>query len=174
MEHLRSTRAEINLDNLKYNIGVLREELGPDVEPMAIIKADCYGHGAVIMMEYMMKYGLRYFGVASLNEALELRRFHKDGEILVLGLSPDSILHYGVENDIVQTICSLHQAEVLSALGKPAKVQIKVDTGMHRLGFAPTEENMDVVAQIAKLPNIVIRGIFSHLALETHDDDYRQ
>lgn len=174
MEHLRSTRAEINLDNLKYNIGVLREELGPDVEPMAIIKADCYGHGAVIMMEYMMKYGLRYFGVASLNEALELRRFHKDGEILVLGLSPDSILHYGVENDIVQTICSLHQAEVLSALGKPAKVQIKVDTGMHRLGFAPTEENMDVVARIAKLPNIVIRGIFSHLALETHDDDYRQ
>lgn len=174
MEHLRSTRAEINLDNLKYNIGVLREELGPDVEPMAIIKADCYGHGAVIMMEYMLKYGLRYFGVASLNEALELRRFHKDGEILVLGLSPDSILHYGVENDIVQTICSLHQAEVLSALGKPAKVQIKVDTGMHRLGFAPTEENMDVVARIAKLPNIVIRGIFSHLALETHDDDYRQ
>lgn len=174
MEHLRSTRAEINLDNLKYNIGVLREELGPDVEPMAIIKADCYGHGAVIMMEYMLKYGLRYFGVASLNEALELRRFHKDGEILVLGLSPDSILHYGVENDIVQTICSLHQAEVLSALGKPAKVQIKVDTGMHRLGFAPTEENMDVVAQIAKLPNIVICGIFSHLALETHDDDYRQ
>ena len=174
MEHLRSTRAEINLDNLKYNIGVLREELGPDVEPMAIIKADCYGHGAVIMMEYMLKYGLRYFGVASLNEALELRRFHKDGEILVLGLSPDSILHYGVENNIVQTICSLHQAEVLSALGKPAKVQIKVDTGMHRLGFAPTEENMDVVAQIAKLPNIVIRGIFSHLALETHDDDYRQ
>ena len=174
MEHLRSTRAEINLDNLKYNIGVLREELGPDVEPMAIIKADCYGHGAVIMMEYMLKYGLRYFGVASLNEALELRRFHKDGEILVLGLSPDSILHYGVENDIVQTICSLHQAEVLSTLGKPAKVQIKVDTGMHRLGFSPTEENMDVVAQIAKLPNIVIRGIFSHLALETHDDDYRQ
>lgn len=174
MEHLRSTRAEINLDNLKYNIGVLREELGPDVEPMAIIKADCYGHGAVVMMEYMLKYGLRYFGVASLNEALELRRFHKDGEILVLGLSPDSILHYGVENNIVQTICSLHQAEVLSALGKPAKVQIKVDTGMHRLGFAPTEENMDVVAQIAKLPNIVIRGIFSHLALETHDDDYRQ
>ena len=85
MEHLRSTRAEINLDNLKHNIGVLRRELGPDVEPMAIIKADCYGHGAVIMMEYMMKYGLRYFGVASLNEAMELRRFHKDGEILVLG-----------------------------------------------------------------------------------------
>lgn len=174
MEHLRSTRAEINLDNLKYNIDVLRQHLGEGVEPMAIIKADCYGHGAVIMMEYMMKYGLKFFGVASLNEALELRRFHKDGELLVLGLSPDNLLHYGPENNIVQTICSLHQAEVLSAGGKKAQVQIKVDTGLHRLGFAPTEENMDIVAKIAKLPNIEIRGIFSHLALETHDDDYKQ
>ncbi len=177
MEHLRSTRAEINLDNLKYNIDVLRRELGPEVEPMAIIKADCYGHGAVIMMEYMMKYGLRYFGVASLNEAMELRRFHKAGEILVLGISPDRLLHYGVENNIVQTCCSLRQAKILSACATPetpAKIQIKVDSGMHRLGFAPTEENMDIVLQISKLPNLQIEGIFSHLALETRDDDYRQ
>lgn len=178
MEHLRTTRAEINLDNLNYNIGVLRQELGPDVEPMAIIKADAYGHGAVMMMGYMMKYGLRYFGVASLNEALELRRAHKDGEILVLGLSPDHLLHYGAENNIIQTICSLRQAKRLSEdcsrLGITGRIKIKVDTGMHRLGFAPTEENMDVVAEIAKLPNLKLDGIFSHLALETHDDDYRQ
>lgn len=178
MEHLRTTRAEINLDNLKYNIGVLRQELGPDVEPMAIIKADAYGHGAVMMMGYMMKYGLRYFGVASLNEALELRRAHKDGEILVLGLSPDHLLHYGAENNIIQTICSLRQAKRLSEdcgrLGITGRIKIKVDTGMHRLGFAPTEESMDIVAEIAKLPNLKLDGIFSHLALETHDDDYRQ
>lgn len=177
MEHLRSTRAEINLDNLKYNIDRLREEIGPDVEPMAIIKADCYGHGAVVMMQYMMKYGIRYFGVASLNEALELRRFHKEGEILVLGLSSDYMLHYGVEQNITQACCSLHQAQVLSACAtaeKPAKIQIKVDTGMHRLGFAPTEESMDIVKQIAALPNLEIVGVFSHLALETRDDDYRQ
>ena len=178
MEHLRTTRAEINLDNLKYNLGVLRQELGPEVEPMAIIKADAYGHGAVMMMGYMMKYGLRYFGVASLNEALELRRAHKDGEILVLGLSPDHLLHYGAENNIIQTICSLRQAKRLSEdcsrLGITGRIKIKVDTGMHRLGFAPTEENMDVVADIAKLPNLKLDGIFSHLALETHDDDYRQ
>ncbi len=178
MEHLRTTRAEINLDNLKYNIGVLRQELGPDVEPMAIIKADAYGHGAVMMMGYMMKYGLRYFGVASLNEALELRRAHKDGEILVLGLSPDHLLHYGAENNIIQTICSLRQAKRLSEdcsrLGITGRIKIKVDTGMHRLGFAPTEESMDIVAEIAKLPALKLDGIFSHLALETHDDDYRQ
>ncbi|MBQ6711029.1 MAG: alanine racemase [Clostridia bacterium] len=177
MEHLRSTRAEINLDNLKYNIDRCREEIGPDVEPMAIIKADCYGHGAVVMMEYMMKYGIRYFGVASLNEALELRRFHKEGEVLVLGLSSDYMLKYGVDNNITQACCSLRQAKLLSEYAtaeKKAKIQIKVDTGMHRLGFAPTEESMDIVKEIASLPNLDIVGVFSHLALETKEDDYRQ
>ena len=177
MEHLRSTRAEINLDNLKYNIDRCRQEIGPDVEPMAIIKADCYGHGAVVMMEYMMKYGIRYFGVASLNEALELRRFHKEGEVLVLGLSSDYMLKYGVDNNITQACCSLRQAKLLSEYAtaeKKAKIQIKVDTGMHRLGFAPTEESMDIVKEIASLPNLDIVGVFSHLALETKEDDYRQ
>ena len=177
MEHLRSTRAEINLDNLKYNIDRCREEIGPDVEPMAIIKADCYGHGAVVMMEYMMKYGIRYFGVASLNEALELRRFHKEGEVLVLGLSSDYMLKCGVDNNITQACCSLRQAKLLSEYAtaeKKAKIQIKVDTGMHRLGFAPTEESMDIVKEIASLPNLDIVGVFSHLALETKEDDYRQ
>ena len=108
MEQLRSTRAEINLDNLKHNIGIIRSMLPPEVDVMAIIKADCYGHGAVVMMEYMMKYGLKHFGVATLTEALELRRAHKEGEILVLGLSSDSHLRYGVENNIVQCCCSLH------------------------------------------------------------------
>lgn len=177
MEHLRSTRAEINLDNLKYNIDRCREEIGPDVEPMAIIKADCYGHGAVVMMEYMLKYGIRYFGVASLNEAMELRRFHKDGEVLVLGLSPDHLLKYGVDNNITQACCSLRQAKILSEYAtaeKPAKIQIKVDTGMHRLGFAPTEESMDIVKEIFALPNLEIVGVFSHLALETKEQDYDQ
>ena len=177
MEHLRSTRAEINLDNLKYNIDRCREEIGPDVEPMAIIKADCYGHGAVVMMEYMMKYGIRYFGVASLNEAMELRRFHKDGEILVLGLSSDHLLKYGVDNNITQACCSLRQAKILSEYAtaeKKAKIQIKVDTGMHRLGFAPTEESMDIVKEIFALPNLDIVGVFSHLALETKEQDYDQ
>ena len=177
MEHLRSTRAEINLDNLKYNIDRCREEIGPDVEPMAIIKADCYGHGAVVMMEYMMKYGIRYFGVASLNEALELRRFHKEGEVLVLGLSSDYMLKYGVDNNITQACCSLRQAKLLSEYAtaeKKAKIQIKVDTGMHRLGFAPTEESMDIVKEIFALPNLDIVGVFSHLALETREQDYDQ
>lgn len=140
MEQLRGTRAEINLDNLKHNLQILRDTIGPDVNIMAIIKADAYGHGAVKVMEYMLKYGIRYFGVASLNEAMELRRVYKEGEILVLGLTPGRLLHHCVENNIVQACCSLEQAKILSACATqecPAKIQIKLDTGLHRIGFAP-------------------------------------
>ncbi len=177
MDLLRGTRVEINLDNFKYNLQTLRDMIGPEVNIMAIIKADAYGHGAVLMMEYMLKYGIRYFGVATLNEAMELRRFHKDGEILILGISPDRLLHYCVENNITQACCSLHQAKILSECAtaeKPAKVQIKLDTGLHRLGFAPTEESMDIVAEIAALPNLRIEGIFSHLSLASAESDSRQ
>ena len=141
-EFLRRTWAQINLDAIENNILQIKSILKPGTLLCATVKADCYGHGAVVMMEYMMKYGIRYFGVASLNEAMELRRFHKDGEILVLGLSSDHLLKYGVDNNITQACCSLRQAKILSECAtpeKPAKIQIKVDTGMHRLGFAPTD-----------------------------------
>ena len=177
MEQLRGTRVEINLDHLKHNLQVLRDMIGPNVNVMAIIKADAYGHGAVLIMEYLLKYGIRHFGVASLNEALELRRVHKDGEILVLGLTPDRLLHHCVENNITQACCSLEQAKILSDCAtaeRPAKIQIKLDTGLHRLGFAPTEESMDIVAKIAALPNVRIEGIFSHLAVAGAEADSRQ
>ena len=177
MEQLRGTRVEIDLDHLKHNLQVLRDMIGPDVNVMAIIKADAYGHGAVLIMEYLLKYGIRHFGVASLNEALELRRVHKDGEILVLGLTPDRLLHYCVENNITQACCSLEQAKILSdcaSAERPAKIQIKLDTGLHRLGFVPTEESMDIVAKIAALPNVRIEGIFSHLAVADEAFEKRQ
>ncbi len=178
MEIFRGTRAEINLDNLKYNIGIVRKEIGPDVEPMAVIKADAYGHGAVVMMKYMMKYGIRYFGVSTINEALELRRAHKEAYILVLGISSDRLLHYGVDNDICQCITNSRQAELLSeycvASGKTAAIWIKVNTGLHRLGFPANEESIAAVVRICRLPGLRVDGIFSHLALEGEDFDHLQ
>ncbi len=174
MEMLRTTRCEINLDKLKYNIDRLKDEIGPDVEAMAVIKADAYGHGAATMMGYMMKYGIRYFAVASLNEAMELRRAHKDGEVLVLGISPDELLHYGAENNIMQTVQSYRQAKVLSDLGINAKIMIKMDSGMHRLGFRLCDEAIDEVEAISKLPSLNICGIFTHLALKDREADLWQ
>lgn len=171
MELMRTTRCEINLDKLNRNIQRLKQEIGPDVEPMAVIKADAYGHGAAMMMGYMMKYGVRYFAVATLNEAMELRRAHKDGEVLVLGLSPDELIHYGAENNIIQTIESYHQAKILSDLGLKAKIMIKMDSGMHRLGYRLCDAAIDEVVAISKLPGLDLRGIFTHLALKDQEAD---
>lgn len=173
-EHLRNTRCEIDLDKLERNTKKLFAHIGSDVTPMAVIKADAYGHGAVMMMQYMKELGVRYFAVATLNEAMELRRHHKDTEILILGLTPDTVLHHAAENNIMLTIESLRQAKILSALGIPARVQIKMDSGMHRLGYTLSQEHIDEVAAISKLPNIRIDGIFSHLALKDREGDLWQ
>jgi len=141
---------------------------------MAVIKADAYGHGAVMMMGYMKEMGVRRFAVATLNEALELRRVHKDTEILVMGLTPDTVLHRAAEENVILTIESLRQAKILSGLGIPSRVQIKMDSGMHRLGYTLTEEHMDEVSVICKLPNVQVDGIFSHLALRDREGDLWQ
>src|SRR5574344_958403 len=95
-----------------------------------------------------------------------LRRVHRDTEILVMGLTPDNILHYGAENNIMLTIESLHQAQVLDALGVPSRVMFKMDSGMHRLGLTLSEENIAQVVAASRLRNVRIDGIFSHLALK--------
>ena len=173
-EHLRNTRCEVDLDKLERNVKKLFAHIGPDVTPMAVIKADAYGHGAVMMMKYLKEMGLRYFAVATLNEALELRRAHKDTEILVMGLTPDSVLHHGAEQNIMLTIESLHQAQVLDGLGIPSRVQIKMDSGMHRLGYTLSQEHIDEVVAISRLKNVHIDGIFSHLALKDRESDLWQ
>jgi len=173
-EHLRNTRCEIDLDKLERNVNKLFAHLGPDVSPMAVIKADAYGHGAVMMMGYMKEMGIRHFAVATINEALELRRVPRDTEILVMGLTPDNILHYGAENNIMLTIESLHQAQVLDALGVPSRVMFKMDSGMHRLGLTLSEENIAQVVAASRLRNVRIDGIFSHLALKDRESDLLQ
>ena len=121
MEHLRSTRAEINLDNLKIQHRCFAGGAGP--------RCGAHGHhqGRLLWPRRRHHDGI----YDEIRSALFRRRLAQrgagaaplpqDGEILVLGLSPDSILHYGVENDIVQTICSLHQAEVLPPWASPPR-----------------------------------------------------
>ena len=139
---------------------------------MAVLKADAYGHGAVQVMKHLLKKGFTQFAVAALNEALELRKVNKDGDILILGYTPDRLLKYAAENNITQAIYSYEQAKILSDLGLNAKVQIKIDTGMNRLGFEVTEEGADQVQKIAQLPSLQIEGIFTHMAqLDAEEND---
>ncbi len=166
---IRDTYVEINLDNIAYNMKSIKNMVGDGVAIAAVLKADAYGHGALEVAKVVMENGADYIAVATLSEALEIRRRFKDYKILIMGHTPNRLLEHVVANNITQTIFSLEQARLLSQIGlkygKTPVVHIKYDTGFNRLGFKDKEESIEEIARIAQIKNIYIEGIFSHLAL---------
>ena len=175
---MKRTWAEINLDNLKKNAENIRSITKPDAKIMAVVKADAYGHGYRECCRALLKSGVDSFAVAMTDEAKELRRSGFSVPILILGatLSREEAFDI-VEYDIMPTIYNYEYAkcvsDVATALGKTAKIHLKIDTGMSRLGFVAGEDNSEAVEEILKiykLPNIEIDGIFSHLACADEKD----
>lgn len=163
----RPTRAIINLDNLRNNYGIMRSFIGADVKVMGIIKANAYGHGMLEIANRLISLGVNYFGVAFLEEGIFLREHGIKTPILVMGginieQIPDFIRH-----DIDITTSSLDKTRAISetsaSLRKVAKVHIKIDTGMERLGVHWYNSH-EFVDETFNSPNIVVEGIFSHFA----------
>jgi len=172
---LRDTYVEINLDNIAYNMRKIKETVGKDVAIAAVVKANGYGHGAIDIAQTIMENGGDYLAVATLTEALELRKHYDDYKIFIMGYTPDEYLEYVVKNNITQTIFSLRQAKILNEWGikynkKPA-VHIKYDTGFNRIGYRDSQESTDEIDKIFDLENIFVEGIFSHFALAGEDED---
>ncbi|MEG2658999.1 MAG: alanine racemase [Clostridiales bacterium] len=160
-------RAEYDTDALRNNLQVAKKLVG-DKKILAAVKADGYGMGVMPMVTTLVDEGVDYLGVALLEEALELRAKEITVPILVLGAIPPQDLAKAIYNDITITIFSFDCAMMVDfiggQLGKQCKVHIKIDTGMHRLGFSTTEENMGIIKVITEMPNIEVEGIFSHLS----------
>lgn len=173
MDRFSMTRCEIDLDRFEHNIELVKSLTG-DAEPMAVIKANAYGHGAAELMRKLFSKGIRFFGVANIGEAMELRRTFHRGSILVLGYTPPHLMHYASEYGVALTVFTLEQAEALNAVGQPASVHIKLNTGLHRLGFPCDDGAVEDIIKISKLENITIEGIFSHFAQGSDEDDRRQ
>ena len=133
---------------------------------MPIVKADAYGHGAVQVVRTLKEEGVKRFGVAFLEEALELRQHFPDATLMVIGPTLPDFSEILVKENIIPEIFQVEQAEVLSAaaqnLDKTAKIHIKVDTGMGRIGFRETA--FEDILRIYKLPNLEVEGIYTHLA----------
>ncbi|MBR6651235.1 MAG: alanine racemase, partial [Clostridia bacterium] len=159
--------AKIDLDNIGKNVTGVRNRINPDTMIMAVIKADAYGHGAVQVASYLND-KVDWFGVATTDEALELRKNGTQKNILVLGSIMPGDYYSIVKYDITATIYDFERAKLLSdeavTQNKIAKIHIKVDTGMSRIGLEANETSVHTVSKIKSLPNIVIEGIFSHLA----------
>ena len=165
--------AKVDLDAIYQNAAAVRKKIGDDVGLMAVIKADAYGHGAVPVASCINDI-VDGFCVALVEEAVILRRKGISKPLLLLGYTDPyqypEILKYGIS----QTIYSYEMAESLSqaavALNTVVKVHIKLDTGMGRIGFLPEEESVAEIKRIAELPNLLIEGIYTHLARADEQD----
>lgn len=160
-------KADINLDAIAHNAEEIKQCLKPGVKLAAVIKADGYGHGAVPVAKTVYETA-DWFAVSNIEEALELRAGGIEKPILTLGYTAPLQLPDAIRNQITLTLCDMESAEEISEaavrIGMPAKVHIKVDTGMGRIGF-PSEEFFTVqAAEAVKLPNLVATGIYTHFA----------
>jgi len=179
-EILRDTRVVIDLDILARNMRLIKQMAGDDVAIAAVVKANGYGHGSVAIARTLMANGASCLAVATLSEALQLREVYKNYPVFIMGHTPDTYLPYVVENDVIPTVFSVSQAEILSRLAvkmnKSVKIHIKIDTGFHRLGLPADDPDRTITAikAICRQPHIIAEGIFSHLALSSYEDDCRQ
>lgn len=173
MKEFDRTYLSVDLNAIKNNIKSVRENINKDTLIMAIVKANAYGHGAIEVASALKDIS-DFFGVATIEEALELRTAGIDNNILILGYTGSVWYEDLVTNNISQTIYNLDAAKKLSEvavkLGKTAKIHIKLDTGMGRIGFFPNTESISLVKEISTLPNIFIEGIFTHFAKSDETD----
>ena len=168
------TWAEINLDNIAHNVREIRRIVGKHTEIMAVVKADAYGHGVLETVSTIIENGATRLAVSMLDEAIQLRKIGIDVPILVLSHTNPKRVDEVIKYNITQAVYSHDMAEALSneALrrGTRAKIHIKIDTGMTRVGFQPGYNAVKAVVEIQKLPGIIIEGIFSHFATADEKD----
>lgn len=173
---LRPVWAEIDLDALAYNMKNIKS-LAEDKEVIAVVKADCYGHGAIDTAPVLLENGASRLAVAVLTEGIELRKAKITAPIMILGYTPEYLGEELITYDIEQTVYSLEYAQNLSktalSLNKKAKIHIALDTGMGRIGFIPNETSLKEVSEICSLPGLDVIGMFTHFSTADEENkDY--
>lgn len=163
---IRPTRAEISLGALRSNLQEVRR-VAPKAEVLAVVKANAYGHGAVPVALELERAGVRLFGVALVEEGLELREAGLRGEILVLGGTYDGAWPELLAQNLVPTVFReehvARMAEAAKRSGTRARVHVKIDTGMGRIGVQ-TDQVPSFLAVLARHPEIEVEGVLSHFA----------
>ncbi|MFT9848899.1 alanine racemase [Aneurinibacillus sp. REN35] len=173
-EYYRDVWAEVNLDAIGENIQTFRKHIPQEAKIMAVVKADGYGHGAYEVAQRALAEGAEWLGVALLDEALELRTQGITAPILVLSSFPVRGVELALSHDITMTV---YQVEYLREVGRiaekmqrQARVHIKVDTGMGRIGMRSVEELLAFCEQAKKCSWIQIEGMFTHFATADEED----
>lgn len=171
----RPTRAEISISSIKNNLDVVKNITGPSVRIMAMVKSNAYGHGILEISETLLESGADCLGVAYLEEAVYLRNSGITAPILVCGaINTDQIDDF-LKYSIQITSSSKDKSAAISSsavrLGKTAKVHLKIDTGMERIGVHWYNAEK-FIEHACNLPGLEIKGVFSHLAKADSDKDF--
>ena len=165
---------EINLENLKHNVNAINSALPEGCQLMAVVKANGYGHGSENIAMHLEALGVKAFAVATIDEGIALRQAGIHSEILILGYTDPHRAGELSDFDLTQTIVGYEHALGLERERYHIKVHIKIDTGMHRLGFDYFD--IDKVAACFSLHFLHIGGVFSHLcvsdSLDTQDVEF--
>lgn len=159
--------AEIDLDALTRNLALVRRLIGPGVAMMLVAKADAYGHGAVPIAHHALRAGVQAICVTTCNEALELRRAGIRARVVVLGpaIGAEALpaLRQGIEVAVPSLDLFRTLARTTREAATKARIHLKVDTGMNRLGMTP-EEALGVLEELRTTPFLVLSGVMTHVA----------
>jgi len=174
MSDSRPTFAEIDLAALRYNYARIREVVSRDCGVLAVVKADAYGHGFMDVSQELESLGVTAFGVAFLAEGIQLRKSGIDRTVLILGGIYPGQEKKCVGFNLSTAVFDISQAKALDhvagRLYRKAKIHVKIDTGMGRLGI-PAADAPEFFSELRKLENIELEGIFSHFASADELDD---
>lgn len=172
----RPTVCEIGLDAIRYNLNEIKNLVSSSTRVMAVVKANAYGHGIVEVSRALDKAGVDYLGVATVDEAIAIRKAGINRPVLILGSILPSEIKAILDRDITLTLCT---DELLRALGrvvkgrKKLKVHIKVDTGMGRIGIWHTEA-VQFINEVLKCKCIELEGIYTHFSSAGRDRFFTQ
>ena len=172
-----TTWAEINLAAIAHNVRELKRVAAPGAQFMAVVKADAYGHGAVQTARIALDNGTVMLAVSRVSEGIVLREAGIECPVLVLGYVSPGEIALSLQNNLTHTVFNRRQAEILSDIarqtGSSAKVHVKIETGMGRLGFEACNDVVNEVIAVARLDHLELEGIFTHFAMsDTADKDY--
>lgn len=173
MKKYLRTYAKIDLKAIEHNINEVKKRVEKNVKIMAVIKADGYGHGAVEIGNFL-KDKVDYFGVATIEEAIELRKNMVNIPILILGYTSPKQYEALAKYDITQTIYNIKMAEEISKcalkLNKAIKVHIAVETGMNRIGFKVNKQSILDIEKLRDMKGLVLEGMFTHFSCADEGD----
>jgi len=165
----------VDINKFKSNISTIKQKLNPGVKFLAVVKADAYGHGAIQISKAAEEEGVDYFGVATIEEAIELRESGINTPILILTEPADlerlkGVLYYDISLTVFSNTFLKELKTLTKKINKKIKIHLKVNTGMNRVGIN-VEDALELAKKISSDEHLELEGVCTHLSDADNDDD---